>query len=150
MDLLTFDVGGTRCALPVGDVREVLRAVAILPLPNAPAVVEGVINVRGSLVPVLDLRQRLGVPARSLAITDHLVLVHAGERDYALRVDQAVSVLTVPDAQLEAPTLEMTGAPFIATVGKLSDGLIVVHDLRCFLSDSEQAALDAAHSGETK
>jgi purine-binding chemotaxis protein CheW len=148
MDLLVFDVGGIRCALPAGDVREVVRAVTIVPLPNAPDVVEGVINVRGSLVPVIDLRQRLGLAARTLAITDHLVLVHTGEHDYAVRVDQAVDVVTVPDGQLEAPTREMTVAPFITAVGKLPDGLVVVHDLRRFLSGAEQTALEAARREE--
>ena len=144
MDLLTFDLGGIRCALPATDVREVVRAVSILPLPNAPAAVEGVINVRGTLVPVLDLRRRLDLPARPVALSDHLVLVRAGGRDVAVRVDRAIAVVAAGDECLEAPDAGLTTAPFISAVGKLVDGLVLVHDLRRFLDASEEASLEAA------
>ena len=144
MDLLTFDLGGIRCALPASDVREVVRAVSILPLPNAPDAVEGVINVRGTLVPVLDLRRRLHLPAKPIAVSDHLVLVRAGARDVAVRVDRAVAVVAAADEHLEAPDPDITAAPFIRAVGKLADGLVLVHDLRRFLDASEQASLEAA------
>lgn len=144
MDLLTFDLGGIRCALPATDVREVVRAVSILPLPNAPDVVEGVINVRGTLVPVLDLRRRLDLPPKPIAVSDHLVLVRAGARDVAVRVDQALAVVAAGDDRLETPDANLTTAPFISAVGKLVDGLVLVHDLRRFLDASEQASLEAA------
>jgi purine-binding chemotaxis protein CheW len=144
MHLLTFDLGGIRCALPAADVREVVRAVSILPLPNAPEAVEGVINVRGTLVPVLDLRRRLRLPAKPVALSDHLVLVRAGDREVAVRVDRAIAVVAAGAEQVEATGADIPTAPFVTAVGKLTDGLILVHDLRRFLDVSEQRSLEAA------
>jgi purine-binding chemotaxis protein CheW len=143
MDLLTFDLGGIRCALPATDVREVVRAVSVLPLPGSPEAVEGVINVRGTLVPVLNLRRRLRLPEKPIGVSDHLVLVRAGDRDVAVRVDRALAVVAATDDCLATPGADIT-APFISAVGRLVDGLVLVHDLRRFLDASEQASLDTA------
>jgi purine-binding chemotaxis protein CheW len=64
LQVLVFEVAGRRYGLPADDVQELLRAVSIVPLPRAPAVVEGVINLRGKVVPVLDVRGRFRLPAR--------------------------------------------------------------------------------------
>jgi len=80
MELLIFELAGQRYGLAVDDVREVVHAVSISPLPKAPAVVEGVINVRGTVTAVLDIRRRFGHPAKPLAPSDHFVLARAGER----------------------------------------------------------------------
>jgi hypothetical protein len=58
LDIVVFEVGGQVYALPALDVHELIRAVAIVPLPRAPAIVEGIINLRGKIVPVLDIRSR--------------------------------------------------------------------------------------------
>ena len=63
-EVLVFEVEGQRYGLPTADVRELVRAVTITPLPNAPAVIEGVVNVRGRVLPVLDMRARFRLPAR--------------------------------------------------------------------------------------
>src|SRR5205085_8492167 len=99
-DVLVFEVAGRRFGLPAAVVREVLRAVALTPLPKAPAVVEGLVNVRGTLVPVLDVRGRFGLPAKPLAPTDHLIVARAGGRLVALRVDHAHDLLPLTPADL--------------------------------------------------
>lgn len=83
------EVGGHRFGVPLADVVQLLRAVAIVPLPRAPRVVEGIIDLHGSLVPVLDLRRRFGLPEQSLAPEHHLIVTRTGERRLALRVDRA-------------------------------------------------------------
>src|SRR5688572_3677891 len=92
MDVLVFEVGGVRYGLPASQVREIVRAVTIVPLPRAPAIVEGVVNVHGTVVPVLDLRTRFRLPAKPLSHTDHLVLAWAGPRLVALRADRAIAM----------------------------------------------------------
>src|SRR5712691_9905367 len=77
-DILLFEVGGQRYGLPVADVRELLRAVTLTALPGAPSIVEGAVNVRGTVVPVLDIRQRFRLPAKPPAHTDHLIVASAG------------------------------------------------------------------------
>ncbi|MGH7435187.1 MAG: chemotaxis protein CheW, partial [Polyangiaceae bacterium] len=77
MTILLFEVGGRRYGLLAAEVRELVRAVTIHPLPRAPAIVEGLVNVRGRIVPVLDIRSRFRIPLRPLAPSDHLILAQA-------------------------------------------------------------------------
>jgi hypothetical protein len=89
--ILVFEIGGRRFGLPAAEVRELLRAVTILPLPLAPDVVEGIINVRGTVVPVLDIRARLRLPAKAAEPSDHLIVVEPGGRPVVLRIDRALN-----------------------------------------------------------
>src|SRR5437588_10594891 len=92
-EILVFEVDGRRYGLPASEVQELLRAVAIVPLPLAGPAVEGVVNLRGRVVPVFDLRVRLGLPARAVAPSDHLIVAQSGGRLVALRVDRALDLV---------------------------------------------------------
>lgn len=142
MDVLVFHLNRQRYGLIGADVRQILRAVAIAPLPRAPAIVEGIINLRGALVPVLDIRARFRLPAKPLAVTDHLIVATAGTRLVALRVDGTVDLLGINPALIEGPAALAANADLIAGVAKLPDGLVLIHDLRAFLSAAEADALD--------
>lgn len=96
--LLAFELSGQRYGLPLAAVLEVVRAVAITPLPGVPPVVEGAINVRGRVVPVLDLRARFGLPPHPLDPDQHLVLARTGRRLVAVRTDWVARLYTVAAA----------------------------------------------------
>lgn len=143
-DVLVFIVGGVRCALPLADVREVTRAVAITALPTAPPIVEGVIEVRGRVVPVLDLRGRLGLPPTPVRPDQKLIIADAGERRAAIRVDAVDWVTHLDEDDIAAPEGVVRGIGFLAGVGRLADGLVLVHDLATFLEQGEAEVLSAA------
>ncbi|HEX4384900.1 MAG TPA: chemotaxis protein CheW [Myxococcales bacterium] len=154
-NLLTFDLEGQRSAVLATDVLEVQRAVAMTVLPRGPPLVEGVIDLRGKLVPVLDIRARLGLRAHSLALSDQFVIVRvsrggtgqeAGSRVVAIRVDRALELVPVPMSMLEDPRT-VAGAAEVAGAAKLPDGLLLIHDLRRFLSLEEELRLDRALEG---
>ena len=88
LEVVVFEVGGRRYGLLASDVRELVRVAALLPLPRAPAVVEGILNLRGRVVPVYDIRSRFGLPPKAVELTDHLIVAQAGERLVAVRVDR--------------------------------------------------------------
>jgi purine-binding chemotaxis protein CheW len=144
MDLVVFEIDGRRYGLPAADVREIVRAVTVSPLPGAPSVVEGLINVRGALVPVLDLRARFSMAAKDPSHTDHLLLSSAGTRLVAIRADRALDLAQVDPADVENPTAIVPDAQYLRGVAKLPDGLVLIHDLRTFLKDTEAVALDDA------
>ena len=144
LEVVVFEVGGLRFGLPAADVQELLRAVALVPLPRAPAVVEGVSNLRGRVVPVLDIRSRFRLPPSPLAPTDHLIIARAGERLVALRVDRATDLVRLPTADVEEAKGLVPGAEYVAWVAKVPDNLVLIHDLRTFLSRAESVALDRA------
>jgi chemotaxis signal transduction protein len=99
--LVSFSLAGRTYCLPVSAVQEVLRMVAVTPLPDAPPEVLGAINVRGTPTLVFDLRQRFGLPHQAPAPSSPLLLVRIGDTRLAVLVDQVNGVArtnTAPDA----------------------------------------------------
>lgn len=144
MSLLVFTLDDNRYALLAENVREVVRAVAIARLPKAPSIIEGVINVRGVLVPVLDIRRRFGLPARPLDPAQHLIVATAGGRTVALRVDRVHDLVDVRANDIEMAEPVAPGAEHVAGIARLAHGLLVIHDLEGFLALDEGARLEAA------
>ncbi len=144
MTVLVTTIGGQRYGFPAVDVAEVHRVVAVRPLPGSPAVVEGVINRRGQIVPVLDIRARFTLPSAPVALTDHLVVARAGTRTVAVRVDRALHLAQVDLDQLDRTASVVPDLEHVAGVAATPDGLVVVHDLASFLAWDEAAALDGA------
>lgn len=142
--LLVFSLAEARFALRVETVVAAVRAVAIAALPSAPPMVEGVVNYRGTVVPVLDIRARFGLPARALRPDQHMIVARSGARTVVLRVDAAHDLVDVQEDAIEAPERAVPGARHVAGIVRLVDGLIVISDLAAFLSADEEARLDAA------
>lgn len=142
--LLIFRLGEQRYALPLAAVERVVRAVEVTPLPGAPAIVLGAIDVQGSVLPVLSIRRRFGLPQGEIAPDDQFVLARAVNRSVALVIDEAQGVLEHPvDAVIDSTPI-LPGAKQFRGVVKLEDGLVLIHDLENFLSLDEERTLDAA------
>ncbi len=144
LDVVVFELGGQLFGLAASDVRELVRAVAVVPLPRAPAVVKGVINLRGQVVPVLDVRARFHLPPREIEPPDHLIVARAGQRLVALHVDRATDLVRLKQADIEEVRNLVPGAEHVAWVAKVPNNLVLIHDLSTFLSRSEAAALEEA------
>lgn len=138
--LLVVEVAGHRCGLPLDAVVEIHPAVELVPLPDAPDVVVGLVNRRGSALAVLSLRRRLGLPDRLLQEDDHLVVVHLADREVGLLVDVAAELAAVPVADIDSAVA--TGAVHTQGVAVQRDRLLVVVDLSAFLSLAEAALLE--------
>lgn len=138
---MAFILASERFALPAESVVEVVRAVAMATLPGAPAIVEGAINFRSRVVPVLDIRQRFRLPPSALSPDQHLIVAKANDRLVALRVDQAETLI-----DLAPEAIETAGLPahldLVMGIARLPDGLLVIHDLVSFLSADEGLVLD--------
>ena len=144
MDILVFAVDSDRYALPASNVEQVLRSVAITDLPGAPLVVEGVVNVRGTIVPVLDLRCRFGLPERPVTLSDLLIVASAGSRRVAFRADAGATIRKIDPASFARTNDSLTQSRYVAGLAKLPDGIIVIHDLASFLSEAESESLAKA------
>jgi purine-binding chemotaxis protein CheW len=146
LDLLLIEVAGQRYALPLASVRSIHRAVAAAPVPGAPTIIEGAINVRGQVVPVLNIRHRFGLPGRDVEPDDQLVMALAGDRVVALRVDRALELVSVRSCDVQGTgSLSPHVALFVGVV-TLQDGVVLIHDLAAFLTDAERADVDAVLS----
>lgn len=141
IEALLIEVDGVRFALPTHSVEEVIAAAQPMPLPEAPPFVLGILNVRGEVLPVLDLRRHLGRPSREVRASDHLILARTGARRVLLRVDRAIDLYGIDPTRLRP--LEGKHRP-VASVLALDDGALLVQDAELFLDAEEGRALDQA------
>lgn len=144
---VVFRLEGQRYAIDLSQVERVVSMVAVSPLPKTPAVVAGVINYRGSVVPVLDLRPRFGFPRREFRLTDHLLLARTTRRMLALPVDEVLGVNEVPVEDTFDPSTLLPGAGYVTGIAALADGLLFIHDLEALLSMDEERRLTEAMDG---
>jgi purine-binding chemotaxis protein CheW len=144
LSLLRVRLGDAVLALPATAVQEIVRAVAITALPGAPAIIEGAVNVRGALVPVVDVRARLRLPARALDPDQFLVMLQAGDRTVALRVDEVDDLVDVSPREIEGTGTLSPAMQGLAGLSARADGMLVIYDPAAFVSQAESQALDAA------
>lgn len=140
---LAFAIGDQRFAIGVDDVQEIVRAVSLARLPDVPAIVEGLIDLRGSVIPVLDIRSRFRLPSRAVEPADHLVIARAKGRVVGIRVDRAIDVLTLGEHDIDEIGAVAPASHYVAGVARLRNGLVLIHDLRTFLSDAEAESVSA-------
>lgn len=146
LELLVFDVGGRTYGLPSHRIVELVRAVAVASLPNGPAIVTGVINLRGRIVPVFDVCVRFGMPSPPVEPTDHFIVALARGRAVAIRTDRAVKLAVIDRAEIADAERIVNGTRYIAGIAKIESGIVFIHDLDAFLSEAEDATLDRAMS----
>lgn len=144
LQVVVFVLDGQRYAFPLATVQQVLPMVAPAPLPEAPAIALGVINLHGLIVPVLDIRRRLGLPPREYGPADRLVVARSSRRLLAVPVDEALGVTEVMMDSIVPPETIFPGIGRVAGVAPLADGLLFIHDLDSFLSLDEEQGLTAA------
>ena len=149
-EILVFELENQRYGLPVADVIETIRAVTITPLPQAPSIVEGILNFRGKVVPVLDIRSRFHKKPKVMEIQDHLILARAGTRQVAVRVDRATDLVRVPVCDLEEAKKVTPGLEYISGVARLADGMVLIHELGTFLSEEEARKLSESLSANER
>ena len=142
--LVVFQIGEHEFAVSVAVVGQVLRAVEIEPVPEAPRGVRGVINLRGKIVPVFDLWERFGQPAREVRLGDHLIIAHTHWRTVALLVDAVVGVVGRRETRVTPAAEILPDLECISGVMKLDGGLVLVHDIEGFLSIEDHNALHLA------
>lgn len=146
-ELLIFSLDALRCALSLAVVERVIPALKVSPLPNAPEAVLGIVNIRGRLIPVFDIRLRFNLPGRELRPSDCLIFVKAGARTAALIADEVEGVAACEEKDIVRPGEIVPGITHIEGVAKLKDGVALIHDVAKFLSIEEEKALDEALGG---
>lgn len=140
--LLVFTLDDQYYALRLEAVERVVRAVEITPLPDAPEVVRGIINVQGRIVPVIDLRRCFHFPERQIRLSDQFVISSASQRAVAFAVDAVHGVVRC-SGEAVVPVAEiLPGAGAVEGVMKLMDGMVLIPDIDKVLSPDEETQLD--------
>jgi purine-binding chemotaxis protein CheW len=143
VQLLTFQLGDQEYGLPIDDVVQVVRMVAITRAPKAPPVVAGMLNLRGKVIPVVDLRERFDLPSRPCGLNDHLLIAQSEGRTMALIVDLVNAVRLLSAESIDRAAGNGSGmTDYLAAVGKLSDRLLLILDLKKVLTFEEERRLE--------
>ncbi len=140
--LMTVD--GQAYALPLTAVDRILRMVEVTPLPGAPDVVEGVIDIQGNVVPVVSVRRRLGLSHRPVEVSDSLVVARARNRRLAVIAESVLGVVERSGDDVVSTSNIACAAPYIEGLLKTSDGLVLIQDLDKFFSFDEESSLEQA------
>jgi purine-binding chemotaxis protein CheW len=148
-DILAFEVAEQRHGVLLTHVIEVLRAVAVTKLLKAPPAVEGIVNLRGTIVPVLEIRTRFNLPQKTAEPADLMIVVRASRRHAILRVDQIIGIISAGIGIFDNSKAGAQSSGHKGTV-KLPDGLLLVYDLDTFLFDTDAEIFDMALAGETE
>jgi purine-binding chemotaxis protein CheW len=143
VQLVTFRIGGEEFGLDVFQVHEILRHEEPTTMPKAPAFVEGVLDVRGTLVPVVDLRKRFEVHDLRYDEETRIILVDFQGERLGLVVDEVTEVLRAPETAVQPPPSFVKGlaAEFIRGIVRLENRLVVLLDLDRILSSQERMQL---------
>ena len=141
---LVFTLEEQRYALYLSAVERIVRMVEITPLPKAPEIVFGVINVQGQVVPVVNVRKRFRLPEREIDLSDQLIIAHSSRRTVALVADAVSGVVERSEKEIITPEKILPGIAYVEGVVKFEDGMILIHDLEKFFSLEEEAMVDNA------
>lgn len=138
--LVVFAIGDEEFGVEITQVKEIVRLMEITYLPKAPAFIEGVINLRGQVIAVVNLAKRLGISAKPKSDAVRIIILEVQENNVGMVVDSVSEVLKLGADQVqEVPQIIETEVPqhYIYAVGKLKDRLLVLLDLNRVLTPEE-------------
>lgn len=143
--LVVFDLNGEHYGLEIAAVESIIKMQAITVVPQAPAFVEGVTNLRGKVLPVIDLRRRFGLEVETATKATRIVVVEMSGLTVGMVVDGVSEVLHINSDTIEPPSPIMTtvDSAFIRGIAKVAQRLVILLDLAKVLSLSEQNTLTA-------
>ena len=143
--LVIFNLANEFYGVDIGDVEGIIKMQVVTAVPHAPAFVEGVTNLRGQVLPVIDLRRRFGLAPAQATKDSRIVTVEVTGQKVGMIVDGVSEVLRVSDETIEPPSpiVATADSTFITGIAKDADRLILLLDLGKVLTPEEQAQLAA-------
>jgi len=142
LQLIVFSLAKEEYALPITKVQEINRLVAITKLPQTPEFMEGIINLRGRIIPVIDLRKRFVLAMADYTDDSRIIIVTIGGQTAGIIVDSVAEVVRLQSDHIEPPPKSFTiDSQYIEGVGKLGDRLLILLNLDRTLSTDEENAL---------
>ncbi|MFZ5980250.1 MAG: chemotaxis protein CheW, partial [Candidatus Zixiibacteriota bacterium] len=143
LQLVSFNIGSEEFGVDILKVQEINRMVEITKVPQAPHYVEGVINLRGKVIPIIDLRKRFNLEMKEYDKNTRIVVVDINNNIMGMIVDAVSEVLRLPADTVEPPPELVTGvnSEYIKAVAKLEDRLLIFLDLSKVIDAEEMAAI---------
>jgi purine-binding chemotaxis protein CheW len=143
---LTFTLGGEKYGVPIMKIKEIIGFLDITPVPCTPDFVLGVINLRGKVIPVIDLKKKFGMPSCERTRLTCIIVIDIGVREMGIMVDTVSEVESIPGDQIEeapdfGPDIK---TEYILGMGKLKERVAILLNIQRVLTGEEIAALPEA------
>jgi purine-binding chemotaxis protein CheW len=144
--LVVFELAKEVYGLDIAKVQEIIRMQEITNVPRAPRFVEGVINLRGKIIPIIDMRKRFDLEASDHSPESRIIVVEIGTHTIGMIVDGVSEVLRIPTSVIEPPSPVVTtvDSEYLRGIAKLENRLIILLDLDKVLSYAEKRSLEEA------
>ena len=137
--VVAFRLGEETYAIDISYIHEIIRMREITFVPRAPHYMRGVINLRGRIVPVMELSARLGLPSREATAQSRIIVVEVNGESIGMIVDAVSEVLRLPEEQIEPPTqMASDSADYISGLGKVNDRLVLLLDVEKVVENASQ------------
>ena len=148
IQLVTFKIAEEEFGVDILRVQEIIRMMPITKVPNSPPFVEGVINLRGKVIPIIDMRRRFGMTASAHNQQTRITVMDLQGQVVGFVVDAVQEVLRIKESTVEAPPQMMSGigSDYLKGVGKLDERLLILPDLDKLLPEIEMGDLEAVGS----
>lgn len=139
LQLVGFRIGKEIFGVPINLVHEIVRVPEITAVPDAPECIEGVINLRGKIISIVDLRKRFGETQIEASRKNRILVAEIDNKMVGLIVDAASEVIRLPESEIEAPPeiFEESDVKYVTGVGKLNGRLVILIDLTKILQKGE-------------
>ena len=143
LQLVTFSIGEEEFGVDILKVQEIIRTMEITKVPRAQNFVEGVINLRGKVIPIIDMRRRFGLDSKAHDQHTRIIVIEINNMIVGFVVDSVSEVLRIPASTVEPPPPVVAGleSEYISGVGKLHDRLLILLDLDKLLSGEDMESL---------
>jgi purine-binding chemotaxis protein CheW len=142
--IVSFLVDDREYAVDISKIIEIIYYKPATPWPESPEFVEGVVDLRGTVIPVLDLKKRLHLPSKNTARPNHILIVRFKDKMIGIVVDEVKQVVQIDEEQIQSSQnfLERTSSKYLQGVFKLNDRLVFLLSLETLLTEDEQAQLN--------
>lgn len=143
--LVVFDLVGECYGVDISTVREIIQMQTVTAVPESPSFVEGIINLRGVIIPVVDLRKRFGLDTIEHDKDTRIMVVNSKGQDIGIVVDSVAEVLRISSDSIEPTSAVVTGgdAQYLQGIVKLQDKLVILLDVELLLSNEDAALLES-------
>lgn len=143
LQLVSFKIDDAEFGVDILMVQEINKMMSLTVVPNTPEFIEGVVNLRGRIIPVINLRSRLGLNVKEYDSETRIIVVDLVDKTIGFIVDAVKEVLRIPKSITEPPPEIIAGvdAEYITAIGKLEDRLLILLDLTKILSHEEAEEL---------
>lgn len=153
LQIVDFELANENYGVAISDVHEIIRMVEVTRIPKAKQFIEGVINLRGRIIPIIDLRKRFGLDSKAVDQDKRIIVVRVEDQTVGMIVDAVSEVLQVSASQIEGVSSLVSSqvdTEFISGIAKVDNRLIILLELTKVLTAKERAELKAFDTEKNK